>query len=365
MRRQILFVVATGLIALLLLSSGGSGGSTPIYAQDLLQEMDSLEGKNIYFAESNGENSRFNRSPVGISRFGDLLIRAGANVFTLEWRNGIPEDADLVIIPGSTVPFTPDQMARLWAYVRNGGRLLMLAEPLQRALIRDSGFFQLTWPELGLRALDNVVVTERENLPLAESTAEADSEPVVVENPELVSTFTTRDLDAEHPITSGLRGDVIFFTARPLDLDTSSEAGTLTPLIFSDPVFYGETAYAQYVAGEPAAYNIGTDLTRSALPLALAFEDNELGGRIVLFGDVDFAVNGAGLQTSPSYTGAFVFPNNARVLLRSVSWLVDTEAPEMTFPTPAPTGTATTTPSPTPTATPEPTATPTAAPAGS
>ena len=87
----------------------------PVYGQDIISTIPDLSGANIYFSETYQEMSQFDRSDAGISRFAGLLRLAGANLFTLEWRKGIPEDADLIIIAGPSADITPDNVARLWS----------------------------------------------------------------------------------------------------------------------------------------------------------------------------------------------------------------------------------------------------------
>src|SRR6185436_16626111 len=119
-----------------------------------------------------------------------------------------------------------------------------------------------------------------------------------------------------------------------------------TPLILVDqPKIYGETNYADYVAtGGAAEYNIGVDTPRGPLFLAAAVENQSLGSRMVLVGDADFVKNGAGFVTSPSYSGAFVYPAEANFMVHTSAWLLDATGSNLVFPTPAATSTPTITP---------------------
>ena len=76
-------------------------------------------------------------------------------------------------------------------------------------------------------------------------------------------------------------------------------------------------------------------------------------------GDREFATNGGGFETSPPYSGAFLYPGNVRFMLNAIAWLLDAEpvAGEVSFPEPGPTATPTLTPTPTPTPLPSPTPT--------
>ncbi len=168
----------------------------------------------------------------------------------------------------------------------------------------------------------------------------------------LISDFTTTNFNTTSPITTGLEGGLAFFTARSLEVDASIQGYQVIPLVFTSEQFYGETDFAQYLNDGSFQFDIGKDTTRSALPVAAAFKNDTTSARIVIVGDREFATNGAGLQTSPSNSAGFVYPDNARFLLNAVTWLLDQAPVDLAFPSPAPTATATITPSPTPTRTP-------------
>ena len=365
---------AYGLLAATLIIMLFSLSFRPVaQANALLQDVPRLDGMNIYFTEAAGEASRFDRSEIGLSRFAGLLSQLGANLFTLEWRTGFPSDADLIVIAGPTSDFAPDQIARLWSYMNNNGRVLLLANTdgeTRRALRSTSGLFELMWSDMGIRARDDVLVTEGtepiyatpDPLATAEATAEAlaataeaPTPPAIVgERPVLISDFTTTNLNTSSPITTGLETGLAFFTARSLEVDASIQGYQVIPLVFTTDHFYGETGFADYLKDGSFNFDIGKDTTRSALPIAAAFKNDTTNARIVIVGDREFATNGAGLQTSPSNSAGFVYPDNARFLLNAVTWLLDQAPVDLAFPSPAPTATATITPSPTPTYTPSP-----------
>lgn len=338
-------VIAMTLMFILFVIIGGLASHT-VRADAILQDVPSLEGKTVYFTEANGEASRFDRSDAGLSRFAGLLSQLGANLKTLEWRTGFPNDADLIVIAGPTTDLTADQVARLWSYVNNQGRLLLLANaPVEtrRALPASTGLFSLMYADMGLRGSDDVVVHA--------GVAEDGS-------PTLFATFVTTALNGSHPITAGLDQGLYFSVARSLQVDSSIQDFTVTTLATTDDTFYGETAYDQYLSAGVASFDIGVDRTEGALPLAAAFDNERTQSRIVLIGDREFAVNGKGLTTAPPNSAGFVFPDNARFLINSVTWLLETSPAVFEFPTAGPTPTATITPTPTPTPAPTATATP-------
>jgi hypothetical protein len=349
MRQKILIVMAVVLVACLTLVSSWPAGT--VQADDLLQGMPSLEGYNIYFTEDADEASRFDRSFEGLSRFTGLLRKMGASLHTLEWRERFPENADLIVVAGPTGSLSPDEIARLWAYVNNNGRLLLLADPPvdgSRALRQDSGLFRLMWGDMGIRGEDDVVVLEGVGIPARSFGDEDSGEQILGGTTEVINSFVTTTIADNHPITEGI-DSLAFFVARSLEFDASIQQFVVTPLVFTNNDFYGETEYDDYLDDElPIAYNIGDDNTRGPLALAAAFENATSGTRMVVVGDREFATNGGGLVTSPPNSASFVYPDNARFLLNAVTWLLEEEAADLAFPTPAATATPTITPSPVP-----------------
>lgn len=345
MRLKTLLLVA--IVAALLPIVGILRTEQPAEASALLQEAPRLDGANIYFTESAKEPSRFDRLDTGLSHFAGLLRLLGANLYTLEWRTGFPTDADLIVIAGPIDDLAPDQIARLWSYVNNKGRLLLLTDPVVapvKALPANSGLFSLMWADMGIRARADVAVTE--------GTSQGEATQQV-----LVTDFLTDHLSDGNPITSGLSGDLAFFGARSIEYDASPNGFTVTPLVFTASDFYGETAYDQYLKDGVIQFNIGRDTSRSSLALAVAYDNEKTASRIVVIGDRDFAINGKGFSTSPPNSASFLYPNNVRFMLNAAAWLLERQSTEMNFPTPGPTATVTLTPTITPT--PAPTLTPT------
>lgn len=316
--------------------------SMNVQAGALLQDVPRLDGKNIYFTEDSREASRFDRTDAGLSRFAGLLSQLGANLYTLEWRMPFPTDADLLVIAGPTTDLNPVQTARLWAYMNDGGRVLLLANTItgarNDALTEEGALFTLMWTNMTLRGRSDVVIGT------TDATGSA-----------LIADFTTAQVSPNHPITQALNGDELaFFTARSLDVDLPVGDYQVEPLVFSSERFYGESDVAGYAETGTATLNIGPDTTYGALPLAAAYWSDVTASRIVLVGDKEFATNGRGLLTSPPNSSGFLHPGNVRFLLNAVTWLLEVPSAEMQFPTPAPTGTATITPTITPTTPPTP-----------
>lgn len=371
MRRKVTLACATFLFLIAIVATASIRPIPKAQASNPLQNAPRLDGYHIYFSESAGEASRFDRTMSGLSRLAGIFELLGANLYTLEWRTGIPADANLLVIAGPTTDLPPEQIAWLWDYVQNGGRLLLIADPLvapTKAFPSGQGLFKLMWDDMGLRARADVVVKEsdqtRSVVPPAPAPKkdEPTSTPApAVDVPLLISSFITTNVNTTHPITTGLTSGLAFLGARSIEVDTAPRNSEVTALVYSDRDFYGESDFTTYLQTGWVQFNINTDTTRTALVLAAAMNDNVSGTRIVLIGDRDFATNGGGLQTSPSYSASFLYPDNVRFLVNAAAWLlgVGSISDQLTFPTPGPTETPTITPSPTPS--PLPTASPTPA----
>jgi len=310
--------------------------SSPILASPPRQAVPRLDGVQIYFSEDNKEASPFDRSERGLSRLAGVLESLGATVNSLDWRRDIPSDVDVVVIAAPVKDLDDWQSARLWVYLKNGGALLVLADPLtpatdadgnptleaNKALRPDRGLFGLTWQDYGVMAREDVVVRAR--------------------GAQLSPDFETTDFAANQPIAQGLTAGVVFAGARSVQFDGSIQNYVALPLIFSDPAAYGESAYLDYLATGRSSVDPESDTPAGRLALAVASEDRASGSRLVVIGDGDFATNGGGLRTSPPYSAGFVYPGNLEFLLRALAWLVDADlsaTTELAFPTAAPTAT--------------------------
>jgi hypothetical protein len=367
MDRKPLFVSVIGVWLVIILITMSVSPMQHAAADQVLQGLPRLDGYHIYFSESSGEASRFDRMETGLSRLAGLLELQGAELYTLEWRTGIPIDADLIVIAGLAGDLAPEQTAWLWTYLQDGGRLLFIADPpLDRntGIRSSSGIFELLWSDMGLHGRDDLVVTETgETVPVIPPTPRVrGDEPTPVPQPpvdvpRLQVQFATGNVNSSHPVGAEFANSVMFFGARSIEVDEAPRESQVTSLIFSDANYYGETNFSDYFSTGYVEYNIGEDTGRSNLVLAAALEDVTQGTRVILIGDREFAINGYGLQTSPPYSASFLYPGNVRFLLRAVAWLLDanmSDTVDLTFPTPGPTSTPTITPSPVPTATPVP-----------
>jgi ABC-type uncharacterized transport system involved in gliding motility auxiliary subunit len=298
----------------------------------------------ILFTTGHGELDPDDVSPRGLSQAHDLLGRDNFEVDT--WsslgQTQVPASTDLVVIAGPQVALLEPEFQTLTRFLVGGGRVLLLLDPVIGADgLQRTGFGP--WLEgYGVRLGEDIVVDPTNPLPFYSAE----------------TFFANQYLD--HPITEALEDasyPVVFSLARSVgalerDGDASIE---VTELLRSSPDAWGETNLQQLdavakddadVAGpvglgvaieiaspgakpvEDGSLTVLDDEGDAAPPLegaAVAAEttpaqpaEAETGemrpGRLVVFGDSDFASN-----------AQLASVGNPTLLLNAMNWLVERE----------------------------------------
>lgn len=218
----------------------------------------------------------------------DLALEGGA----------VPEEVTVVVLADPQQPLPAEEVQALQDFTARGGGLVVflntslespqgLSRPLETYLAR-------TW---GLVPEDTVVVDT------------TSPQPHIA----LAGHY------GEHPITQKMQGWRTYFPlARSLDVaeDAPQEADlTLVPLVFTSERAWGETDLEALRRGEGGNLTFDPKTDRPGpLVLAAAAERPDLGSRLVLIGDADFASNGA-------YTDV----GNGILALNSIDWAAEEE----------------------------------------
>lgn len=278
-----------------------------LFTSAILQLAEGRKPK-ILFTTGHGERSLDDRSPRGLAGAQEILGRDNFDIE--EWASlgkpGVPDGTDLLVIAGPSGSFVQPELDALSAYLNRGGRMLVLLDPtLGQAA--GSGLVQTgleRWlAGRGVQAGQNIVVDPSNPLPFF--------------GPE---TIFVKDY-ADHPITRPLReGDLPVL----MSVVRSVSQGQGTELLRTTAEGWGETNLANLeqvqrdgndAAGPvPLAVVIGggPEGTDQAAPAANAPRP----GRLVVFGDSDFASN----QLIEANAG------NAILLSNTLNWLVEREA---------------------------------------
>ncbi len=266
----------------------------------------------IYFLTGHGERSVLDHEDGGLSDLVKALKRENYRVEELNLfaEKKIPEDCELLVSPSTAAPISGDLVVEILEYLSNGGRLLVMFEPLS-SRVRKSGLESIL-STYGLKVRNDVQVVNFMGMAMGAK---------------LLSYELIIDTYALHKITEGLeRRASLLTTAGMVDaLPGAGEMGYKATVLFRSPSSaWGESDYG----GQTSSLNYDRDVDEKG-PVALAVavepkksaegagaEQENTGAKIVAFGDVDFATN------------KFLYnvPGNLDLVLNAVNWLAGKEA---------------------------------------
>lgn len=259
------------------------------------------EPQTIYFTTGHGERSPESPEPTQYGTMSQWLARDNYRIALLNLATltgSIPTDAAAIIAADPKALFAEAEVRLLSQWLDNGGRLMILTEPMPKPNETDSmRAFEEMLREWGVAIRSDLVLDP------ASSFFGDPTTPVV-------SRYRFSS------ITKGLAGLTTFFpTARSIQVeDPAPEDIELTPLIESSRSSWGETD----LENPQVRFDEGQD-TPGPLVLAVAGEDRERVARLVLFGDADFVSN----EILNSVSGAF---GNGELFRNAVNWLTEEDA---------------------------------------
>jgi ABC-type uncharacterized transport system involved in gliding motility auxiliary subunit len=227
----------------------------------------------------------------------------GVEILQLATVGDVPEDADVVIIAGPTQPLLEQELDVLRRYIARGGALMVMIDPRARTNLYDD---LARW---GVRLGDDVVV-DRSLALFGQATSPfagvyAEDHPITADMietslfPMVRSVIVDRDSEIEVIVSTSADS----WAERDLDGWRQTGRASLGPEDLAGPVPIAAAGLTNrvdpaLVDGEDAADAAGT-----AGPVER--------GRIVVFGDSDFASN--------EYIDSF---RNRDLFLNSVNWLL-------------------------------------------
>ncbi|MCC7353391.1 MAG: GldG family protein [Anaerolineae bacterium] len=249
--------------------------------------------KTIYFTTGHGERDPENSDPDNYSQIKTILERDNYLVKTLNLAtvtDTLPSDVAAIVVAGPTGPFAPQEADRLGKYLDEGGKVMVLADPTV-----DTG-------------LDDVLARWGVTLRNDAIIDPASSFYGDVATP-LVSRYNF------HTITKDLGGLSTFFPlARSISATLSLTDTTVTTLIQTSANAWGETDLQNPQASLDPAKD-----SKGPLVLAVAVEKTEeKSGRLVAFGDSDFASDNA-LSVRGTVGNPDLFRN-------AINWLAEEES---------------------------------------
>jgi ABC-type uncharacterized transport system involved in gliding motility auxiliary subunit len=268
-----------------------------------LRRLAKSTGKKVYFLEGHNEREikpapggedAFAAGPDTFGRAADALRNETYQVesLLLAAEAEVPADASALIIGGPTRPLLPAEIDALRRYVEGGGALFVAIDPRSQTNLYD---LLLDW---GVVLGDDVIV-DRALAVFGQATT-----PIAGE------------YDGRHPITSPLREPTLFPMVRSVEFDAGAGSD------YSTLVKTGKDSWAERDLDawrESGLAEFGPDDLDGPVPVAIAGipriesaegEPAAAAGRIVVFGDSDFATN-----------EFFDALRNRDLFINSVNWL--------------------------------------------
>ncbi len=253
------------------------------------------EKRVVYFLTGHGEADTQQPEDTSYSLVSTALENKNYTVkpLNLGSEGKVPQDAKVVVIPGPQTPLSVDEVNNLQAYLDQGGALIVMQDP--RALTK---FADTPDPLASLLAAWGIA---QQNDILFDPNA----------NPPLLVYADPLNY-AQHAITDKMRGvNSRFFTSQSLLLAPAPEGFTLTALAQTYTEAWGETDLAS-IESNQVSFDPAKDLP-GPLVLAAAAENPATQGRLIVFGDSEFATN------------ALYKLGNGDVLLNAIDWAAEQE----------------------------------------
>jgi ABC-type uncharacterized transport system involved in gliding motility auxiliary subunit len=250
----------------------------------------------VYFLTGHGERDIEQPGEASMTRAKATLESKNYTVKTLNLiaENQIPEDATVIVIAGPIQPVTADEVKLLSDYLANGGSLIVMEDPTSLTEFGD--------------AKD----------PLAEMLSENwgitfNNDIVIDLNSPQPTTAAAAYYDSYHPVTVNMNRLAAYFPfTRSLSMASDKEGVTLTSLVQTNERSWGETDFDSLTGGGQVA--LDPDETSGPLTLAAAGENSTTGGRVVVFGTSNLAVD----QIFDAYGNGDMFVN-------SIDWTAEQE----------------------------------------
>jgi ABC-type uncharacterized transport system involved in gliding motility auxiliary subunit len=244
---------------------------------------------NVAFLQGHGERPLEPGQQGSFSQAQQALQARGFNVqpLNLAETGQIPKDTNVVIVAGPQQTLLAPEARALEQFVKNGGGVLLLLDPLEAAK-NDRGLQGLLkWA--GVKLDGRLIVSNTE----------------IIQGAGRGVAVTTRY--ADHPITKDFGQSLALFPlAQAVDLVGEGEK-TGVPLFLTGRGIWAESNTQEEPFFDPQQDREGP------LPIGVAVEKGK--GRLVVIGDSKFAAD-----------GLFNLQRNGDVFLNSVNWLTKNEA---------------------------------------
>ncbi|MGH8104054.1 MAG: GldG family protein [bacterium] len=239
----------------------------------------------VCFLIGHGERSPDDYNEDGYSDVGQALLKKNFKTRTAEILKDqkIPDECEVLVVGGPTVPLLQGEMAILQTYLDQGGKMVLLLEPL-----KETNIGNLLTP-YGVSVRKQLIIEPKASFP------EYRLVPIVTED----------RYNPQSEIMEDIGLSTIYPLAQPIWTASPAPAGVgVTWLMKTTPDSWAETE----VNKQTAEKNMGVDPEG---PLILAVAITKEDTRIVAIGNASFATNNYVRQVA---SNEFLFVNMARWL---------------------------------------------------
>jgi hypothetical protein len=275
--------------------------------------------RKVYFLTGHGERTTDASTPQkSVDVFSEAL--RGDNLATdslnLAKDGRVPEDAALLVLAGPTSALAPKEVDLVRDYLQSGGALLAMIDAAEGPEL-STGLEEILG-SYGITVRREAIIVSF----IVERTIQGDVETPVVD------LILGKEEFGRHALMEALRRSdfqVAFLQASPVFKAETSPAGVTAAELLYAPRQIGNVQPFGLVRrpGRPGEMRpVEGDITDRRLPIGVAAEKaggetGKGGGRVVVFGDVDFATD---VRLKP--TSRYAVPANRTLLLNAVSWAV-------------------------------------------
>lgn len=251
----------------------------------------------VYFLSGHGEHDVENAGDTSMTRAKTTLESKNYTVKALNLivENRIPEDASAIVIAGPMKPVSDNEMKLLKDYLAAGGSLVVMENPTPLTEFGDAAdpIAQMLATDWGI-TLDNDIVIDL--------------------NSPQPTTAAAAYYDSAHAITRNMNTLVTYFPFTQSLKIAEVEGVTATLLVQTRENSWGEKDFSSLTqGGGPPSLDESTEL-RGPLTLVAAGENSTTGGRVVVFGGSNFAID-------PNFDAY----GNGDMFVNSVDWAAEQE----------------------------------------
>lgn len=251
------------------------------------------ERRLIYFLNTFGEKTVGDNGPNGLSLWAENLSGQRLMATDYYWPEGdpIPPEAAAVVLAGPRAPLGELRETILLNYLKNGGRVLIMVDPLTVAVSPEF------WRPFGLEFKDGLVIDPEGNLAGTDETF-----------------VLCRDYPA-HPLTRSLARPSLWPLAGAFSTFEKGRAELET-----ETYAVAQSSFASWLESDAASLAEGSPRYQPEAdlggPLVLAAASSlKSGGRLLALADSELAVN--------NFSG---FSGNQAFISAAIHWLLDGEA---------------------------------------